>query len=47
MDPDRGTRGLARVPKSSLGFFDSGMLKLFDSEQFLADHVIPRDGETL
>jgi hypothetical protein len=31
------------VPKKLPGFFDSGMLQIFDFERFLFDHVIPRE----
>jgi len=30
-----------------IGFFDQGMLQLFDSELFLVDHVIPNGREAL
>ena len=38
---------LGHVPKKLLDFFDKDMLQLLESERFLFDHVIPRDGEAL
>ncbi len=35
------------VPKKLLDFFDSDMLRLFDFERVLFDHVIPRDRDAL
>jgi hypothetical protein len=39
--------GFEHVRKKLLGFFDSGMLQLFDFERFLFDHVISREREAL
>jgi hypothetical protein len=35
------------MAKKLLGFFDSGMLQLFEFERFLFDHVISRGGQAL
>jgi hypothetical protein len=38
---------LEHVPEKLPGFFDSGILQLFDFERYPVVHVIPRDLETL
>jgi hypothetical protein len=38
---------LGHMAKKLLGFFDSGMLQLFEFERFLFDHVISRGGQAL
>jgi hypothetical protein len=47
MDPDFGTSALEHGPEKLPGFFDSGMLQLFEPERFLFDHVIQHDREPL
>lgn len=41
------TQRLEHVPKKLIDFFDKDMLQHFDFEQFLFDHMIPRDQEAL
>jgi hypothetical protein len=38
---------LGHMAKKLLGFFESGMLQLFEFERFLFDHVISRGGQAL
>jgi hypothetical protein len=38
---------LGQVPKKLTDFFDENLLKYFDFERFLIDHMIPCDREAL
>jgi hypothetical protein len=38
---------LEQVPKKLTDFFDENLLKRFDFERFLIDHMIPCDREAL
>jgi hypothetical protein len=40
-------RRLEQVPKKLTDFFDENLLRRFDFERFLIDHMIPCDREAL